>query len=103
MKPRTNLPIVVVSVLLGLAGVARDAAAADQQRPNIIVILAGPGIPRGKSDALVYHFDLFPTLCDLAGVNTPRETEGSSLVPIIRGEKPRVRDWLFAAYRDGFK
>ena len=64
------------------------------------LIVAGPGIPRGKSDALVYLFDLFPTLCDLAGIATLPEAEGSSLVPIITGEKPRVREWLFAAYRD---
>jgi arylsulfatase A-like enzyme len=64
------------------------------------LVLAGPGIPRGKSDALVYLHDLFPTLCDLAGIAIPRETEGLSLVPILRGTKPRVREYLFAAYRD---
>jgi len=64
------------------------------------LILAGPGIPRGKSDALVYLFDLFPTLCDLAGIAPPKEAEGASLVPILKGEKPRVRTHLFAAYRD---
>jgi arylsulfatase A-like enzyme len=64
------------------------------------LIIAGPGIPRGKSDALVYLFDLFPTLCDLAGTATPPEAEGRSLVPILKGDKPRVREHLFAAYRD---
>jgi arylsulfatase A-like enzyme len=64
------------------------------------LIVAGPGIPHGKSPALVYLHDLFPTLCDLAGVPTPNVVEGSSLMPVIKGEKPRVRDWLFAAYRD---
>ena len=32
------------------------------------LIIAGPGIPHGRSDALVYLFDLFPTICDFAGV-----------------------------------
>ncbi len=64
------------------------------------LIVAGPGIPRGKSDALVYLFDLFPTLCDLAGLPTPGAAEGTSLLPVIKGDKQRVRERLFAAYRD---
>ncbi len=64
------------------------------------LIFSGPGIPHGKSEALVYLFDLFPTFCDLAGAKTPAAVEGKSLVPIIRGEKTKVRDWLFGAYRE---
>ncbi len=63
------------------------------------LIIAGPGIPRGKSDALVYLFDLFPTICDLAGATTPEPVEGRSLLGIARGENERVREWLFGAYR----
>ena len=64
------------------------------------LIVAGPGVPHGRSDALVYLFDLFPTICDFAGVPAPAEVEGKSLLPVIRGETPRVRDRLFGAYRD---
>jgi arylsulfatase A-like enzyme len=64
------------------------------------LVLAGPGIPRGKSAALVYLFDLFPTICELAGINPPAVVEGKSLLPIIDGREPKVRDWLFCAYRD---
>jgi len=64
------------------------------------LIFAGPGIAKGKSEALVYLFDLFPTFCDLAKIKTPEVVEGKSLLPIIRGDKTRVRDWLFGAYRD---
>ncbi len=64
------------------------------------LVVASPGIPHGRSDALVYLFDLFPTCCELAGVPISPELEGASLAPIIRGDRPRVRAWLFAAYRD---
>jgi arylsulfatase A-like enzyme len=64
------------------------------------LILAGPGVPKGKSDALVYLFDLFPTLCDFAGVEVPKACEGASLVPVVKGEKEAVRESLFAAYKD---
>lgn len=64
------------------------------------LVLAGPSIPHGKSEALVYLYDLFPTICDLAGANTPKVVEGKNLMPIVRGEQSKVRDQLFGAYRD---
>lgn len=62
------------------------------------LVIAGPGIPHGRSDALVYLFDLFPTLCDLGGVATPPVVEGKSLLPVVMGQQRAVRDWLFGAY-----
>jgi arylsulfatase A-like enzyme len=64
------------------------------------LIIAGPGIPRGKSDALVYLFDLFPTICDLAGAKTAAAVEGRSLVPVLSNPQVPLRDRLFCAYRD---
>lgn len=64
------------------------------------LILVGPGIPHGRSAALVYLFDLFPTLCDLAGTAVPESVEGRSLLPVVRGQAPKVRDWLLGAYRE---
>ncbi|HEX3725580.1 MAG TPA: sulfatase-like hydrolase/transferase, partial [Pirellulales bacterium] len=64
------------------------------------LIIAGPGIPHGQSDALVYLFDLFPTICQLAGASVPDVAEGASLLPIISGETKTLRDSLFGAYRE---
>ncbi len=64
------------------------------------LVLAGPSVPKGKSDALVYLFDLFPTLCELAGAEVPKGVEGKSLVPVVAGKETKVRDHLFAAYKD---
>jgi arylsulfatase A-like enzyme len=63
------------------------------------LIIAGPGIPHGRSPALAYLFDLFPTICELAGAKCPDVVEGKSLMPVVRGESPRVRDHLLGAYR----
>jgi arylsulfatase A-like enzyme len=64
------------------------------------LIFAGPGIPHGESNALVYLYDLFPTICEMAGAETPMVAEGKSLLPVIAGRQARVREWLFGAYRD---
>jgi len=68
---------------------------------RVPLVLRGPGIPRGeRSDALVYLFDVFPTVCGLTGVAVPATVEGKSLEPILRGRQQRVRDTVFAAYRN---
>jgi arylsulfatase A-like enzyme len=64
------------------------------------LILAGRGIPRGKrSEAFCYLLDLYPTLCDLAGLSYPDTVEGLSLLPVIQGRQPSRRDSIFTAYR----
>ncbi len=64
-------------------------------------IFAGPGIPEGQTvDALTYLYDVFPTVCDLTNVDCPDTVEGSSLVPLMEGCVDKVRDTVFAAYKD---
>jgi arylsulfatase A-like enzyme len=67
---------------------------------HVPCVIAGPGIPKGRSDALVYLMDLFPTFCDLVGAPVPDGVEGRTLVPIIQGKTAKVRDVLYTAYRD---
>jgi arylsulfatase A-like enzyme len=65
------------------------------------LIFSGPGIPKNRqSDALCYLLDIFPTLCDLAGIPMPDSVEGQSLAPILAGTKKDLRDSIFTAYRD---
>jgi arylsulfatase A-like enzyme len=63
-------------------------------------IICGPGIKPGRSDALVYLHDLYPTMCEMAGAAIPKGVEGQSLVPILRGQKPKLRDSLFEVYKN---
>ena len=41
-------------------------------------------------DPLVSHLDVYPTLCDLAGLEHPPWLEGRSLLPLVRGEVDRA-------------
>jgi arylsulfatase A-like enzyme len=67
---------------------------------HVPLVVAGPGIPQGRSDALVYLMDLFPTLVDYAGAQVPAGVEGRSLRPVVEGRAAGVRDVLVTAYRD---
>ena len=64
-------------------------------------IFVGPGVPEGQSvDTLTYLYDVFPTACDLTKVDCPDTVEGCSLVPLMEGCVDKVRDTVFAAYKD---
>ncbi|MBK6282493.1 MAG: sulfatase-like hydrolase/transferase [Draconibacterium sp.] len=68
---------------------------------KVPVIISGPGIPKEKvNDALVYLYDLFPTLCAASSLPVPKEIDGKNLMPVIKGEKAGVRNSLFTAYRN---
>jgi len=68
---------------------------------RVPLIFTGLGIPQGKStQAFSYLLDIFPTLCDLVGVQRPADLEGESLRPLWEGKKDRVRDSVFLPYID---
>jgi len=68
---------------------------------HVPLIFAGRGIPKGESRALAYLMDVFPTVCELAGLPAPGRVEGLSLAPVLRAEKTQVRDWLYTAFGTG--
>ena len=67
---------------------------------HVPLVVAGPGIPKGKTDAFVYLMDLFPTFVDFAGATIPDGVEAKTLRPIIEGKAPKIRDVLYTAYRN---
>jgi arylsulfatase A-like enzyme len=67
---------------------------------HVPLVFAGPGIPTGRRDALVYLMDLFPTFCDFAGAAPPDFVEGHSLRPAFEKSTIKVRDVLYTGYRD---
>jgi hypothetical protein len=67
---------------------------------HVPLVVAGPGIPKGRSEAFVYLMDLFPTFAEFAGAKIPAGVEGKSILPILTGKQTKVRDVLYTAYRD---
>jgi arylsulfatase A-like enzyme len=65
---------------------------------GVMLIIRGPdGFGGGRViDALVSQIDLYPTFCELAGVETPAFAQGESLLPLVHGDTDSVRDALFA-------
>ncbi|NLE60699.1 MAG: sulfatase-like hydrolase/transferase [Planctomycetes bacterium] len=65
---------------------------------KVPLIMVGPGIPRGSSDALVYLMDIFPTICEMTGTAIPDGLDGTSLKPVIDKKAESVRDSIFMSY-----
>lgn len=66
---------------------------------RVPLIFAGPGIPENrKIDSFVYLFDIFPTLCDITGMEIPETVDGKSLLPLMKEEIKSVRDDLYLIY-----
>lgn len=63
---------------------------------GVMLILRGPGGFVGGQvvDGLASHIDLFPTVCDVAGLAAPQWLQGVSLCPLVGGAE-RVRDAVY--------
>ena len=79
---------------------------------RVPLMFSGPGIQAGKTtETPCYLLDIFPTLCDLLGLDKPEGVEGFSLDPDLKGTVGDRRDALYFAYaqllravkKDGYK
>ena len=66
-------------------------------------IISAPGYNAGlKTNALVEYVDIFPSLCDLAGVNKPAYLEGNSVVPLMDDPDRKWKKAAFSQYPRGY-
>jgi N-sulfoglucosamine sulfohydrolase len=65
---------------------------------GVTLIMRGPGGFSGGQvcDELVSQIDLFPTICDLIGIDHPSWLQGTSILPLIQDETERIHDAIFA-------
>ncbi len=57
-------------------------------------VMRGPGgFSGGKVvDAMTSHTDIFPTVCELAGIPIPSWVEGKSMLPLVRGQVGHIHE-----------
>lgn len=68
---------------------------------QVPLMVRAPGQAANDTMALVELVDLYPTICDLAGIEKPNHLEGKSFVPVL--DKPSM-DWkkaVFGRYKLG--
>lgn len=69
---------------------------------RVPLIARWPGKVRAGtvSDHASAFWDFLPTACELAGIESPENTDGISFLPELLGQEQREHDYLFWAYRD---
>lgn len=83
--------------LLGDHGLLRKGPPPYRQVLNVPLIAAGPGIARGRRNALTSHLDLKATLLELVRVSGD-PGDGTSFAGLLRGDTDRAAEALFAEY-----
>ena len=65
---------------------------------GVMLIMRGPGgfVGGRVVDGMVSQLDIFPTLCELLEITPPDWLQGSSMMPLIRGEVEEIRDEIHA-------
>ncbi|MBT3448517.1 MAG: sulfatase-like hydrolase/transferase [Bacteroidetes Order II. Incertae sedis bacterium] len=67
---------------------------------RVPLIISGPGIPAGETDALVMLYDLLPTIADFTGFEVPDGVDGQSLYRLLQGQQESIRDEIYTTYED---
>ena len=72
-----------------------------EQATRAPLIISAPGIASNKTSSISEHLDIFPTLCELAGVEIPNVLDGKSLVPLMKNSKAVVNEFAVSQYPRG--
>lgn len=66
---------------------------------RVPLVMAGPGIPKDKIDErYVYLLDVYPTLCELCGLEIPETVEGKSFARAFTDDAFVSREALYLAF-----
>ena len=70
---------------------------------GVAFIVRGPQTETGQiwnggqvCDAMLCQSDVFPTLCEFLGIAVPSHVQGTSFLPVLRGETAQIHDEIFA-------
>lgn len=72
-----------------------------EQATRSPLIISVPGVKANTTSQPSEFTDLYPTLCELAGIDLPEEISGQSLVKLIRGEPDSENLYAFSQFARG--
>jgi arylsulfatase A-like enzyme len=70
----------------------------EQATRTPMIILSPNGNKGAVNSSPTELIDVFPTMCEIAGLSIPRDLQGVSLVPIINGTASKIKDAALSQY-----
>ncbi|MEN1678979.1 MAG: sulfatase [Planctomycetota bacterium] len=69
---------------------------------RVPLVIVAPGVDGARATTrLVETVDLYPTLCELAGLPEPEHLQGRSLLPLLEDTEARHKDAVYTRYGGG--
>lgn len=69
-----------------------------EEAVKVPLIVVAPGIEPNVTKSLVEFTDIYPTLCDLAGIELTEKVDGKSLLPILKDRNANIHDFAVSQY-----
>jgi len=67
-----------------------------------ILMICAPGMKRDVfSNSISEFVDVYPTVCDLAGVDAPENLDGKSLAPALKNPSIKINEYAYGQYNRG--
>lgn len=55
------------------------------------------------SNEIIEYIDMFPTICDLAGISSNKQNEGVSVLPLLNSKKAKHKGYAISRWGNGYK
>lgn len=73
-----------------------------EQATKAPLIISAPGLATGAyASGMTEFIDIYPTLCELTGLEGPEALEGQSLVPVLKDPQIIIKDFAISQYPRG--
>ena len=67
---------------------------------HVPLIISSPKMKKGyKSDAMIEYVDLYPTICEIAGITPPSYIHGESFVSVLKNPEKEHKTEIYSRYQ----
>ena len=67
---------------------------------HVPLIISSPKMKKGyKSDAMIEYVDLYPTICEIAGITPPNYIHGESFVSVLKNPEKEHKTEIYSRYQ----
>jgi iduronate 2-sulfatase len=68
---------------------------------QVPLLVSTPGVAAASTKAMTEYVDIYPSLCELAGIQAPDYLHGTSFVPVLKDPSSQVKNEIYTRYARG--